>query len=261
MQLREYLNIIRKRWWLAVLVALVAAGVAYGYSLTQPKIYESTVKVVGKPATPNEGLNQFIKTELRRQAATLTSSTGIAAKIDQRGRFDLGPDKILEKIKAQPKPDDSTLIITVSDTDAKRAAAIANAAADIIRDENLDFVASAPDDSKVFFDKTSPAPVPDRPSSPRTSLNTGAGAALGLVLGVIFIFVVEFFDSSLRTEEDVEKFTGLKVLGAVPPWRYNSSHAPKLPANGLSPVNGRVESLLKKAQGEEKPVGPQESRK
>ena len=61
--------------------------------------------------------------------------------------------------------------------------------------------------------------MPDKPSQPRTLLNTGAAGALGLILGLILIFVVNFFDNTIYTEEDVESFTGLNVLGAVPAWR------------------------------------------
>ncbi len=223
MLLREYLNIIRKRWWLAALVTLAAAAAAYLYSVAQPQIYESSVKIVGNPAKPDENLNNTIKSEVRRLAAATLTSTDTAARIDQRGRFDLGPDQLIGKIKAQPKPDEYTLIITVSDTKAERAAAIANTAADLIRDDNLAKLANVPDDSKIFFEKTSRAPVPDRPSSPRTNLNTAAGAGLGLIVGLILIFVVQFFDNTIRYEEDAERFTGLKVLGTVPAWRGHGS--------------------------------------
>lgn len=222
MQLKDFLRVIQRRWWLALLVAVAAASAAFLYSLAQPKIYESVVKVVGKPARPDEGLNNFIKSELRRLPATL-SSTNAAAQIDARGHFDLGPNAILDKIKVQPKPDEAILIITVNDTDGKRAARLADAAADYVQEENLKAVATVPDDSKIFFEKASRASVPDRPSQPRTLLNTAAAGGLGLILGLIFIFVVEFFDNSLRSEEEVESITGLQVLGTIPPWRPTST--------------------------------------
>jgi capsular polysaccharide biosynthesis protein len=218
LQLRDYLNVIRKRWWVAVLVAAFAAATAFGYSVLQPKIYESTVTVLGTPAKPDEGLNNTIKAEVRRFPSMLTSST-IAQRIDDRGKFDLGADAIIGKIKPQPFPDNYLLKITVSDTNAQRAARIADAAADIIKEDEIARQVSVPEDTRIFFDKISPAPVPDRPSTPRTTLNTGAALALGLVVGLILIFVIEYFDSSLRTEEDVERQTGLKVIGTIPPWK------------------------------------------
>jgi capsular polysaccharide biosynthesis protein len=201
-----------------MLVAIVAAMTAFGYSMTQPRLYESVVNVLGTTAKPDEGLNNAIKAEVRRFPSILTSNT-IAQKIDERGKFDLGADAISAKIKPLPLPDSYMLKITVSDTDRFRAANIANTAADILKEDNLAKQATVPDDSKIFFEKISPAPVPDVPSTPRTSLNTGAGFALGLVLGLILIFVIDFFDDSLKTEEDVERYTGLKVIGVVPPWR------------------------------------------
>ncbi|HEX2910489.1 MAG TPA: Wzz/FepE/Etk N-terminal domain-containing protein [Chloroflexia bacterium] len=226
MQLKDYLKVIQKRWWLAIIVALAAGAVAFLYSVTQPKVYETTITVVGTPARPDEGLNNAIKSEIRRWPSTLKSSDAAAA-IDKAGAFDLGQDAISGAMKINPQPDTFTLQITVDYKDPKWAARIANAAADYIRDQNLKAVANTPDDSKIFFDKVAPAPVPDRPSLPRTNLNSAAGLALGLILGIILIFVVEYFDNSFRTVEDVEHYTGLNVLGAVPPWRYSGQTLPK----------------------------------
>lgn len=224
MQLKDYLNVIVKRWWIAALVALIAAATAYGYSLIQPKLYESSVTVQGTTGKPDEGLNNTIKADVKRFSSSLTSNV-VAQKIDERGKFDLGADAISSKIKAVATPDNYILKITVSDTDRFRAARIADAAADIIKEDNLAKQAGIPDDSKTFFDKISPAPIPDRPSTPRTALNTGAGFALGLVVGLILIFVIEFFDTTLRTEEDVERHTSLNVIGVIPPWRASRATA------------------------------------
>jgi len=227
-QIKDFLSVIQKRWWLVLLVAAVAAATAFGYSLTQPRSYESVVNVVGTPAKPDEGLNNTIKSQVKRYPALLTSNT-LAQKIDERGKFDLGSEAISAKIKPQAVPDSYMLKITVNDSDRFRAARIADAAAEVIKEDNLASLAGVPDDSKIFFDKISPAPVPERPSTPRTSLNTAAGAALGLVLGLILIFLINFFDSSLKTEEEVERYTALKVIGVVPPWRNSSARPVSAP--------------------------------
>ncbi len=272
MQLKDFLNVIRKRWWLVLIVALVAGATAYIYSLTQPRLYESVVNVLGTTAKPDEGLNNAIKADVRRFPALLTSNT-LAQKIDERGKFDLGADAISGKIKPQPLPDNYMLKITVSDSDPNRAARIANTAADIIREEKLASQTTVPDDSKIFFDKISPAPVPDRPSTPRTSLNTGAGLALGLVLGLLLIFVINFFDDSLKTEEDVERYTGLNVIGVIPPWR-NARSGSGLPtglrrsagntnaaADASGPLDNYNEILENKPQEKEKSKEKQDQKK
>ena len=225
MQLKDYINVIRKRWWLALVVAVAAAAVAFLYSMTQPKIYETSVTVVGKTAKPDTGLDNSVKSELHRLQSTI-STDSTAAQIDQAAQLDLDSGQILSKIKVVTRPDDYILMITVDDTDPQRAALIANTAADLVHEQYLESQSTIPDDSKIFFDKIAVAPVPDKPSLPRTNLYTGAAALLGLVLGLILIFIVEFFDNSLRTEEDVERFTGLNVLGVVPSWRSTGKTVP-----------------------------------
>lgn len=235
MQLKEILKIIGKRWWLAVLVAVVAMMVAFFYSIAQPKVYETSVTILGKTAKPDVGLDNTVKSAILRLPTRL-KSTDLASKIDQLGHFDLGADAIAAKITATPKQDQYYLLLTVADTDPVRAAAIANTAADIISEDNLETEALAPDDSKIFLDKTSKAPVPDRPSTPRTNLNTGAAGALGLIVGLILIFVVEFFDTSLRTPDDVERMTGLTVLGSIPAWKPKPSNAARFSRSNPNPA-------------------------
>lgn len=237
MQLKEILKIISKRWWLALVVAVAAMVVAFFYSIAQPKIYETTITILGKTAKPDVGLDNTVKSEILRLPTRL-KSTDLASKIDQRGHFDLGAETIAAKITALPKQDNYYLLLTVDDTDPVRAANIANTAADIISEDILQAEALAPDDSKIFFDKTNKAPVPDRPSTPRTNLNTAAAGALGLVIGLILIFVVDFFDTSIRTQEDVERFTGLNVLGTIPAWKSNRANPTRfsLDSNKASPA-------------------------
>ena len=61
-----------------------------------------------------------------------------------------------------------------------------------------------------------PARVPERPFSPdRLKLNT-AGALAGLVFGAAFVFLLEWRDTSLKTDEDVKMALSLPVLALVP---------------------------------------------
>jgi uncharacterized protein involved in exopolysaccharide biosynthesis len=60
-----------------------------------------------------------------------------------------------------------------------------------------------------------PPSLPDRPHSPNRPLLIAAGAILGLVLGVLLAFAVEFIRRPLRSPSQIETL-GLPVLGVVP---------------------------------------------
>jgi len=55
-----------------------------------------------------------------------------------------------------------------------------------------------------------------RPIKPNMFVNLAVALALGLVLGIASTFVIEIFDNTLKTQEDVEQVIGVPVLGVVP---------------------------------------------
>jgi polysaccharide chain length determinant protein (PEP-CTERM system associated) len=61
-----------------------------------------------------------------------------------------------------------------------------------------------------------PARVPERPFSPNRLLINLGSAGAGLALGLILIGFLEYRDSSLRLESDVERLLNLPVLAMVP---------------------------------------------
>ena len=62
-----------------------------------------------------------------------------------------------------------------------------------------------------------PALKPTIPINPPKTKTTGAmGLVIGVVLGLVFAFIVETFDTSLGAIDDVEETLGAKVLGVIP---------------------------------------------
>jgi hypothetical protein len=62
----------------------------------------------------------------------------------------------------------------------------------------------------------SSALVPDEPIAPRESLYLGAGAILGLLLGVATAFILEAKDTSIRTIDEAKRMFGFPLLGIIP---------------------------------------------
>ena len=60
------------------------------------------------------------------------------------------------------------------------------------------------------------AEVPGAPSTPNAPLNLTLGLLAGLVFGVGAAFGCEYFDSSVKSSEDVEEFLQLPTLATVP---------------------------------------------
>ncbi len=60
------------------------------------------------------------------------------------------------------------------------------------------------------------ATPPSEPVSPRVLLNTLVAAALGLLLMLVLVLLLDWIDMSIKTPEDVVNLSGLEALGSVP---------------------------------------------
>lgn len=57
---------------------------------------------------------------------------------------------------------------------------------------------------------------PNRPISPKVSLNLGLGVVGGLGLGLAFAFFVAFIDDRVKSSYDIEGVVGLPLVGVIP---------------------------------------------
>ena len=60
------------------------------------------------------------------------------------------------------------------------------------------------------------ASLPKTPISPRKTLNLAIGLMLGLTMGLGLAFFLESLDTSIKTPEEVEKKTGMSIIGSIP---------------------------------------------
>jgi len=60
------------------------------------------------------------------------------------------------------------------------------------------------------------ASVPRTPVRPRKTINLAISVLVGLVVGVGVALVIEYFDTTVKTPDDVERYLGLPVIGIVP---------------------------------------------
>ena len=66
-----------------------------------------------------------------------------------------------------------------------------------------------------------PAGTPVNPIKPNKKLNIAIAFVLGVMISVFLAFILEFFDTSIKSPEDLQKQTGLPVLGSIPNHDYD----------------------------------------
>lgn len=80
--------------------------------------------------------------------------------------------------------------------------------------------------------------IPINPTKLKT--NVSLGMIIGLVLGIVFAFLVEAFDTSIGAVEEIEAFLGTRVLGMIPYLKFEDVH------DSLAELGGDQERLDEK---------------
>jgi capsular polysaccharide biosynthesis protein len=214
MELGEYLTIIRRRGWLILLLAVLTAVAAYGFSKIQTPIYESSLRMLVQPARTDFGQAQAAKQLLRGYVQWIRSSYRAAKVIDEL-QLDMTPEQLLSDVEVAS--DDSSFVIqlNVENTDPNLANDIARTWGNTFIQWRIDDNATQRKEDRVdveFIDD--PLAGLDRP---QTKINVAAGAIFGALLGTIIVFVLEWFESGVvRRSEDVEKYLEIPVIGSIP---------------------------------------------
>ena len=94
------------------------------------------------------------------------------------------------------------------------------------------------------------AEAPVNPVAPRPLINLALAGLLGLLLGAVVVFVLEFLDESLKVPSDIETKLGLPLLGSVPllPTPAALAEAERDPRSGFSEAYHSVRSALQFAR-------------
>lgn len=213
MELKDYLRILRQRGWLIVLLAILTAGAAFGYSRMQTPVYEASARLL-ITSRPDFGQTQATRTLLRDFAIWLNSSYRAESVIEQL-QLDMTPRQLLGDVTVAAATSESVVQIEVENTNPDLAKDIARAWAQLLIDRRRDENANLREEDRIE------AELVDDPTaglkSPMTKINTLAGAVFGGLLGIVVIFIMEWIESGiLRRPEDVERHLEIPVVGRIP---------------------------------------------
>jgi capsular polysaccharide biosynthesis protein len=215
MDLRAYLDILRRRGWIIIAVALIAAIAALGLSLVQTKTYRATARISAVPARPDWGLGNSAK-DLLRNFVNNINTHDMANRVIAQAQLDMNSYDLLAKIAVSAEPENFIIRIDAKDHDPQIAIRIVKKMAELFVDERLAYYNTQDKANRIevkLVDSVIDAPL----YQPKPLMNAIAGFALGAIIGALILLALEWMSADvLATPENVEKATGLPVLGVIP---------------------------------------------
>jgi capsular exopolysaccharide synthesis family protein len=217
----EYLLMLRKRWRLVALCLLVGVGVAAALTWTITPKYEASTQLFVSAKDAGSDLNGLAQggqfTQERVQSyADIVDSPSVTATVADYLDNGLTPEQIADEISASAPLNTVLIDVHVTDTEPRRAQAIANA----VSDEFALFVntletPTGSNKSPVKVSVVKRAALPTAPVSPRKPLNLALGVLVGLLVGIGCAVLRETLDTTIKDPEELQRSLGLATLGAI----------------------------------------------
>lgn len=169
---------------------------------TKNKISEKVAEIVGSKVSTRNPIYQTLLAQVVTLETTLISleakKESLASSVKEyEDRLERLPDKelYLARLERAIKVSESTYIILLE----KYQEARINEAMEL-------------GDIRVIDE----ARIPKYPIKPNKKLNLAIGGILGLMMGVMLVFFLEYMDNTIKTTEDVERILDLPILGVIP---------------------------------------------
>ena len=215
MELLHYLRVLLRKWWVIALACVVTVTSAVVFSEIQPPIYRSSAVLQVIPARYDYGLTLAAE-QLLRQFANQIHTTSTAQQVIDELQLDITVDKLLAGVTVASIPEDFLIQIDADRPDPQEARDVASAFA-------RDFVAFHAAEM-LDIDRQDRVQIRILEDAkygwvhwPKTKTLALAGGVLGLLIGLLLAFGLEYLESDvLRSTEDVERHVGVAVLGSIP---------------------------------------------
>jgi capsular polysaccharide biosynthesis protein len=215
MELMKYLRVLLRKWWVIALACVVTVTSAVVFSEIQPPIYRSSAVLQVIPARYDYGLTLAAE-QLLRQFANQIHTTSTAQQVIDELQLDTTVDKLLAGVTVASIPEDFLIQIDADRPDPQEARDVASALA-------RDFVAFHAAEM-LDIDRQDRVQIRILEDAkygwvhwPKTKTLALAGGVLGLLIGLLLAFGLEYLESDvLRSTEDVERHVGVAVLGSIP---------------------------------------------
>ena len=225
--LQEIFKTLKKRAALIISLTIVAGIIAtiISFFVLTP-IYQATTQVLVNQKKEDNIAQQMTSADIQSNLQLINTyneiikSPAILSTVVENLDLPLSPGQLASKITVTNANNSQVLNINVQDENYNVAVDMANQVVEVFKEEvpalmNVDNV-----------NVLSPAVYSENPSAikPNKMLNVVIALVIGLMLGVGLAFLLEYLDTTVKTEQDVEEIIGLPIIGVISPINSEEMH-------------------------------------
>lgn len=214
LDLKDMFNYFLTKKFYIIIITLVALllGIVYSQFIQTP-LYQSYTTILLTKESDSSSITATDITLNRNLVDTyreIIKSRNVASQVINNLNLDYSVDELNNKISVTNINDTEIIKITVTNEDRELAMDIAN---EISKVFNNEIVKLYNIQNIGIVDKAEIAAVPYNVSVLKQGLIAGA---IGLVLGAGIVFIMFYFDTTVKSSDEIEEKLGLPVIGEIP---------------------------------------------
>jgi len=223
LDLRKLIVILLEKWWIIVLSVILCSSVTFGiFRFMVDPVYtaSTTLYVFNSEDRTSGSLTSSDLTVARSMVTTyvvLLKSDSVLSEVARQTNLGYTDAQIKDMISASSENNTEVIKVMVENTNPEHAQEIANTLLTVGTEKIVKVMKAG---SVEVIDE---AKLPTKPSSPNLLLNTVIGALLGLMISVMGILLVEMFDTTIKSEEDIKEMFNIPIVGVIPTIPVNAS--------------------------------------
>lgn len=216
--LQELFKTLRKRLSLIALITAIAITISgvVSFAILTP-IYQASTQILVNQAKqePSSFNAQDIQTNLQliNTYNVIIKSPAILSKVIEELNLDMTTSTLNEQISVNSVQNSQVVTVAVQDPDPHQAVKIANTIATVFQKEIVNLMNV--DNVNILAEAELAENL--SPIKPNPKLNMAIAAVIGLMIGVGIAFLLDYLDTTIKSEQDIEELLGLPILGLVSP--------------------------------------------
>ena len=202
-----------------ITLILMVVGIVYSYFFITPEYTAATTLVLVQSSSSDSktGESSITSTDLTMNSKLVSTYSELIKRDAILGQvaknLNISQDEISvlkDKISVNSVKDTEIIEITVKNKDPNYATEIANEIAKVFSEKIVEIFNIS---NTYLLDR---AKAPTEPSNVNHIKDITIFAFIGIVIASIYVLIGNMLDNTIKTEEDIEKVTGLVVLAAIP---------------------------------------------
>ena len=215
LDLKELLQIFWEKKIQIILIIMIFAviGVIYSLGIVTPKYQASTTLLL---ATNSSGTGSITTTDVTLNSklvstySKLVGSKKVIREVISNLSLDMEEETLKKSVSVTAVEDAEMIQISVKNEDPVLATKIANETASVFINNVKEYYNM---ENVHVVDK---AEIPQEPSNVNHIKDVIIFSFIGVVIAVMYVLIANMLDTTIKSEEDIEKISKLTVLATMP---------------------------------------------